>query len=237
MPPAASRAHLGRRHCGLRGDATGGRRRSRPGSIVNGTRWHEVMAAEALGATLARSGLFPASGCSRVTQSATGGVTRHDLPSHTGGRSFHRVVGSWDRHMPSGLGLRQRRPQAHLAGPGEFMIVPRQWRSRPGASAGVAERPGAQPASRQQAAYRCARGHAFTVALAAGVEPPVTWGCRCGAPARPAGGTDPGSGRTERDRCMALLLRRRTRAELEQLLAERLADTAQQRDRPVHLAR
>jgi hypothetical protein len=29
---------------------------------------------------------------------------------------------------------------------------------------------------------------------------------------------------------MALLLRRRTRAELEQLLAERLADTAQQRD-------
>jgi hypothetical protein len=36
---------------------------------------------------------------------------------------------------------------------------------------------------------------------------------------------------------MALLLQRRTHAELEQLLAERLADTAQQRDRPVHLAR
>jgi uncharacterized protein YjiS (DUF1127 family) len=36
---------------------------------------------------------------------------------------------------------------------------------------------------------------------------------------------------------MALLLRRRTRAELEQLLAERLADIAQQPDRPVHPAR
>jgi uncharacterized protein YjiS (DUF1127 family) len=139
--------------------------------------------------------------------------------------------------MPSRLGLPQGRPQAHLAGPGEFMIIPRQWRSRPGAGAGIAERPGAQPASRQQAAYRCARGHAFTVALAAGIEPPATWGCRCGAPARPADSTEPGSGQTERDRCMALLLRRRTRAELEQLLAERLADIAQQRDRPGHPAR
>ena len=134
--------------------------------------------------------------------------------------------------MPSRLGLLQRRPQAHLAGLGEFMIVPRQWRSVPGAGTGIADRPGAQPASRQQAAYRCARGHAFTVALAAGIEPPATWGCRCGAPARPAGGTDPGGRQTQRDRCMALLLRRRTRAELEQLLAERLADTAQQRNRP-----
>ena len=51
------------------------------------------------------------------------------------------------------------------------------------------------------------------------------------------GGTDPGGGQTQRERCMALLLRRRTRAELEQLLAERLADTAQQRDRLVYSAR
>jgi uncharacterized protein YjiS (DUF1127 family) len=34
-----------------------------------------------------------------------------------------------------------------------------------------------------------------------------------------------------------LLLRRRTRAELEQLLGERLTDTAQRRDRRVHSAR
>jgi hypothetical protein len=117
------------------------------------------------------------------------------------------------------------------------MSIPRQRRSMPGAGAGVPERPGAQRASRQQAAYRCARGHAFTVALAAGIEPPATWGCRCGAPARPADSTDPGKEQTEHDRCMAVLLRRRTRADLEQLLAERLADTAQRRDRPGHLAR
>lgn len=198
---------------------------------------HDVMAARALGATLARSGLFPAAGRSRVTQPPTGEVTRHDLRSHTGGWSLHRVASSWARHMPSRSGLPQGRPRAHLAGLGEFMIIARQWRSMPGAGTGIAERPGARPASRQPAAYRCARGHAFTVALAAGIEPPATWGCRCGAPARPVGSTDPGSGQTERDRCMALLLRRRTRAELEQLLAERLADTAQQRDRPVHSAR
>ncbi len=107
----------------------------------------------------------------------------------------------------------------------------------PGAGGGIAERPGIELVSRQQAAYGCARGHTFTVALVAGIEPPATWDCRCGAPARPAGSTDPGSGQTQRDRCMALLLRRRTRAELEQILTERLAGTAQQRDRPVRSAR
>jgi hypothetical protein len=117
------------------------------------------------------------------------------------------------------------------------MSNPGQWRSMPGAGAGIPERPGAQPVSRQQAAYRCARGHAFTVALAAGIEPPATWGCRCGATARAADSTDPGKGQTEHDRCMAVLLRRRTRADLEQLLAERLADTTRQRDRPRHPAR
>jgi RNA polymerase-binding protein len=85
-------------------------------------------------------------------------------------------------------------------------------------------------------AVEARRGHAFTVALAAGIESPATWGCRCGAPARPAGSTDPGGEQTERDRCMALLLRRRARAELEPLRAEPLADTAQQRDRPAHSA-
>jgi uncharacterized protein YjiS (DUF1127 family) len=117
------------------------------------------------------------------------------------------------------------------------MIIPRQRRPVPGPGAGIAERPGARPVSRQQAVYRCARGHAFTVTLAAGIEPPAIWGCRCGAPAPAADGTDPGSRQTQHDRCLALLLRRRTRAELEQLLAERLADIAQQRDRPVHPAR
>jgi len=113
-----------------------------------------------------------------------------------------------------------------------MIIRQQQQRSMPGAGTGIAERPGAQPASRQQAAYRCARGHAFTITLAAGIDVPATCECRCGKPAPSAGSPDPVGGQTERERCMALLLRRRTRAELEQLLAERLADTAQQRDRP-----
>ena len=171
-----------------------------------------------------------------MTQPAVGGVTRDDLRGHTGGPRLHSVAPSYDRHLPSRLDLPQGRPGAHLARPGDFMIIPRQWRSVPGTGAGLAPRPGAQPASRQQAAYRCARGHAFTVALAAGIEPPATWTCRCGAPARPAGSTDPGGGQTERGRRMAVLLRRRTRAQLEQLLAERLADIAQRRDRSVHPA-
>jgi RNA polymerase-binding protein len=167
-----------------------------------------------------------------------GRVKRDDLRSHTGSWPLHRVaserLGSANT-VPIGPPPGEARPR--LAGLGEFMISARQWRTMPGAGAGIAERPGTQPASRQQAAYQCARGHAFTVALAAGIEPPAAWGCRCGSPARPAGSTDPGSERTDRDRCMALLLRRRTRAELELLLAERLADTAQQREGPVHSAR
>lgn len=199
--------------------------------------WHDVMAAKALGGNLARSGPFPHQDGSRATQPAMGGVTRHDLPSHTGGWPLHRVASSWNRHLPPRSGLSRGRPKAHSAGLGEFMIISRQLRSVPGAGTGIAERPGTQPASRQQAAYRCARGHAFTIALAAGIEPPASWGCRCGASARPAGSIAPGRGQTERDRCMALLMRRRTRAELEQLLAERLADTVQQRDRPPYPAR
>jgi len=38
--------------------------------------------------------------------------------SYIGGWSLHRVASSWHRHMPSWLGLLQRRPQAQLAGPG-----------------------------------------------------------------------------------------------------------------------
>lgn len=78
------------------------------------------------------------------------------------------------------------------------------------------------PAPRQQAAYRCARGHSFTVTLAAGIEPPQTWDCRCGARA----GQSAADADDEHGRRMAQLLGRRTRADLEELLAERLAETA-----------
>jgi hypothetical protein len=77
----------------------------------------EVMAAEAPGANLARSGLFPASRRSKVTEPATGGVRRHELPSHTGRWPPHRVAGSW-----SGTG----RPgsASRAAGPGRAWLGP-----------------------------------------------------------------------------------------------------------------
>jgi hypothetical protein len=76
------------------------------------------------------------------------------------------------------------------------------------------------PAPRQQIAYRCARGHSFMVTLAAGIEPPEAWDCRCGAQAGQAGE----AADDERGRRMVQLLSRRTRAELEQILADRLAE-------------
>lgn len=84
-----------------------------------------------------------------------------------------------------------------------------------------AEVPYQQPAPRQAAPYRCTRGHEFTVTLAAEVPPPTEWDCRCGAP---AGTVQPASEETNRERCMRLLLMRRSPAELDQLLAARLTE-------------
>jgi RNA polymerase-binding protein len=92
-----------------------------------------------------------------------------------------------------------------------------------------------QPAPRQQAAYACAVGHAFVVPFAAGVIPPAEWSCSCGAPAAYTG-TGPTCepitiGRrpaipvgTATERHYRLLLKRRTPAELEELLAERITE-------------
>lgn len=87
-------------------------------------------------------------------------------------------------------------------------------------------------APRQQAPYRCERGHEFMLTLAAEIEPPATWDCRCGAPAdhlvdvgaaAAADGSVP-AGQSERERRMAQLLQRRSVAELERILAGRLAE-------------
>ncbi|SFR34449.1 RNA polymerase-binding protein [Microbacterium azadirachtae] len=82
---------------------------------------------------------------------------------------------------------------------------------------------------RRQTAYTCdSCGHVTTLMFAADAEPPATWECRtCGAEARlQVDGKsveieDSGDkgGRTHWD----MLLERRTRAELEELLEERLA--------------
>ena len=91
------------------------------------------------------------------------------------------------------------------------------------------------PAPRPSAPYTCQRGHVFAVPFAAEVTPPGEWACRCGAAATydgpgPAATTSPGRGRSpprmddDPDHCMNLLLQRRTRAELEELLADRLTE-------------
>jgi 5-amino-6-(5-phosphoribosylamino)uracil reductase len=83
---------------------------------------------------------------------------------------------------------------------------------------------------RQQVPYRCEHGHEFAVTLAAQVAPPRTWDCRCGVPAHHANTISTGNNVLEDQdhhrRRMALLLQRRSAAELEQILADRLAELA-----------
>jgi hypothetical protein len=92
-----------------------------------------------------------------------------------------------------------------------------------------AHRPGRpEPlAPRQQVTYTCGRGHEFTVTLAAQVAAPETWDCRCGAPAhhRATVSSVPAA-LDEHERRMEQLLQRRSTAELEQILADRLAEIA-----------
>lgn len=87
------------------------------------------------------------------------------------------------------------------------------------------------PAPRQQVTYTCTRGHAFEVTLSAEAEPPAAWDCRCGAIGRPAGQllVAADSGISDHERRMAQLLERRTRAELEEILAARLGEVAARR--------
>ena len=82
---------------------------------------------------------------------------------------------------------------------------------------------GVQPAARQDVTYHCANGHTVTVPLSVEADVPALWECRCGLqalrentalpeakPSKPA--------RTHWD----MLMERRTTAELEVLLEERL---------------
>ena len=82
---------------------------------------------------------------------------------------------------------------------------------------------GVQPAARQDVRYVCPSGHVVVVPLSVEAEVPALWECRCGAmalrenteapdekPAKPA--------RTHWD----MLMERRTVADLEEVLAERL---------------
>jgi hypothetical protein len=97
------------------------------------------------------------------------------------------------------------------------------------------------PAPRQEAAYRCDRGHDFAIVLAAAAEPPATWDyCRCGASGQRVPGIQEAGGasaaeeaQTERGRRLEQLRERRAPAELEQILADRLAELAARGGRAV----
>jgi hypothetical protein len=82
---------------------------------------------------------------------------------------------------------------------------------------------GVELAPRQDVSYDCPNGHTIVVPFAVEAEIPALWECRCGAEAlrtateRP----DPKPGRPQRTH-WDMLLERRTVAELEALLDERL---------------
>jgi hypothetical protein len=82
---------------------------------------------------------------------------------------------------------------------------------------------GVQPAARQNVTYHCPHGHSVVVPLSLEADVPPLWECRCGAMAlrenTEAPEEKPGKPtRTHWD----MLMERRTTAELEELLAERL---------------
>lgn len=92
----------------------------------------------------------------------------------------------------------------------------------PWLSQGAPDDPNEELCARQRIAYTCERGHTFEVTFAATAIAPAAWDCRCGKPAGLA--TAPEAGPTEHERVMAKVLEQRSHAELEQLLADRLAN-------------
>lgn len=80
-------------------------------------------------------------------------------------------------------------------------------------------------APRHSAQYQCPQGHDFVMPFAAEAELPPTWECRvCGASAVLVNGDLPEPKKTKPVRThWDMLLERRTTAELDDLLAERLS--------------
>jgi hypothetical protein len=80
-------------------------------------------------------------------------------------------------------------------------------------------------APRQEVDFDCPKGHRFSVPFAAEAEIPVNWECRvCGAQAVTATGDLPAPKKAKPPRShWDMLMERRTVADLEEVLAERLA--------------
>jgi hypothetical protein len=81
--------------------------------------------------------------------------------------------------------------------------------------------PSEEPCARQHVTYTCERGHTFEVTFAATAKVPAVWDCRRGKRAGLTVVLE--AGQTQHERRMGLVLQRRSPAELEQLLADRLA--------------
>jgi RNA polymerase-binding protein len=83
---------------------------------------------------------------------------------------------------------------------------------------------GAEPAPRSFAAYRCTRGHEFTIPFSEEAEVPATWECRLdGTSAQLVDGPEPETKKNKPPRThWDMLMERRTVADLEEVLAERL---------------
>lgn len=83
---------------------------------------------------------------------------------------------------------------------------------------------GTEPAPRNLAAYECSRGHQFTVPFSEEAEVPTTWECRLdGSTAQLVDGPEPEAKKAKPPRThWDMLMERRTVADLEEVLAERL---------------
>jgi hypothetical protein len=83
---------------------------------------------------------------------------------------------------------------------------------------------GAEPAPRQLFEFRCARGHVFTVPFAEEADIPATWDCRLdGTSAERVDGSTSSAKKAKPPRThWDMLIERRTIADLEDVLAERL---------------
>lgn len=82
---------------------------------------------------------------------------------------------------------------------------------------------GVQPAARQDIRYTCPNGHTVVVPMSVEAEVPALWECRCGSMALREDAEIPQAKPTKPARThWDMLMERRTTAELEELLAERL---------------
>jgi RNA polymerase-binding protein len=86
-------------------------------------------------------------------------------------------------------------------------------------------------APRQEVAFDCPKGHRFSVPFAAEAEIPAKWECRiCGATALTATGDQAAAAKAKPPRShWDMLMERRSIADLEEVLAERLAVIRSQR--------